>query len=86
MEFNADGHLLVNDATSSTVDTFSLPHPRPSTFPLPCCPVGMAMDDPHKHWFDTQYTSANEYLYPSFALVGSVPSQGGAMFGIAVDP
>ena len=84
--FDDTGDLLANDLLRSTVDTFELPNPKPSTFALPCCPLGMAYDALHQHWFSTSFTYAAEYSYPSIAPIGTVPSQNGAMFGIAVDP
>ena len=86
MEFNAAGKLLVNDSTASTVDTFHVPNPNPSTLPLPCCPYGMALDELHQRWFYTSLAYAAEYSYPNFKLIGTVKGHSGAMFGIAVDP
>ena len=86
MDFDSTDHLLVNDSSASRVDSFVLPNPQPSTVRLPCCPIGMAIDDLHQHWFTTGLSYAAEYLYPSFTLVGTVPGQNGAMFGVAVDP
>jgi hypothetical protein len=86
MVFDDTGDLLANDSSASTVDTFELPAPQPATVALPCCPIGMAYDALHQHWFTTSITYAAEYDYPSFTLVGTVPVTGGAMFGIAVDP
>ena len=84
--FDDTGDLIANDMLRSTVDTFELPNPQPSTISLPCCPLGIAFDALHQHWFTTSYTYAAEYSYPSFAPIGTVPSQNGAMFGVAVDP
>ena len=86
IDFDDTGDLLANDLLRSTVDTFELPNPKPSTVSLPCCPLGMAYDSLHQHWFSTTYTYASEYSYSSFAPIGTVPSQNGALFGIAVDP
>jgi hypothetical protein len=80
------GDLLANDALASTVNTFELPNPEPSAFAIPCCPIGMAYDTLHQHWFTTSTTFAAEYDYPSFSLIGTVSLSGGAMLGIAVDP
>jgi hypothetical protein len=80
------GDVLVNDAQASTVDTFELPNPQPSTFGLPCCPIGMAYDTLHQHWFTASTTFAAEYVYPSFTPIGTVSVSGAAMLGIAVDP
>jgi hypothetical protein len=84
--FDDAGNLLANDLLRSAVDIFELPNPQPSTIALPCCPLGIAFDALHQHWFTTSYTYAAEYAYPSFAPIGNVPSQNGAMFGVAVDP
>jgi hypothetical protein len=86
MAFDDTGDLLVNDATASTLDTFELPNPQPSTTAIPCCPIGMAYDTLHQHWLATSITYAAEYSYPSFTLIGTVPVTGGALLGIAVDP
>jgi hypothetical protein len=86
MVFDDTGDLLVNDAMASTVDTFELPNPQPSTTALPCCPIGIAYDTLHKHWLTTSISYAAEYSYPSFTLIGTVPVTGGAMLGVAVDP
>jgi len=84
--FDDTGDLIANDQLRSTVDTFELPDPQPSTFVLPCCPLGIAFDALHEHWLSTSFTFASEYSYPSFAPIGTAPSQNGAMYGIAVDP
>ncbi len=86
MVIDNTGDVLANDASKTTVDTFELPNPQPSTFGLACCPIGMAYDTLHQHWFTTSITFASEYDYPSFTLIGTVPVTGGAMLGIAVDP
>ena len=86
MVIDDTGDVLVNDASRSTVDTFELPNPQPSTTGIPCCPIGMAYDTLHQHWFTTSITYAAEYDYPSFTLIGTVPVTGGAMLGVAVDP
>jgi len=86
IDFDDTGDLIANDMLRSTVDTFELPNPQPSTFVLPCCPLGIALDALHQHWFTTSITYTAEYSYPSFAPIGTVPGQNGAMFGIAIDP
>ncbi|HEY5095619.1 MAG TPA: hypothetical protein VII69_10915 [Candidatus Eremiobacteraceae bacterium] len=86
MVFNTSGKLLVNDSLASAVETFNLPNPHPTTKHLPCCPLGMALDNLHGHWFYTSFAYAAEYSYPGFALIGKVTGNNGAMFGIAVDP
>jgi hypothetical protein len=93
MVFDDTGDLLANDPDLvnriASADTFELPNPQPSNFPLPCCPLGMAINDLDHHWFvaDASNNDAAEYLYPSGKLVGTVPGiPEGEMIGIAVDP
>jgi hypothetical protein len=81
--------LLVTDAQPGSADTFELPNPTPSTFPLAGVPLGMALSKSNRHWFVADYNNndASEYLYPSGALVGTVHGiTGGAMWGVAIDP
>jgi hypothetical protein len=81
--------LLVNDRRAVTANTFELPDPTPSTFPLAGEPIGLAINKLDHHWFvaDAQNNNAAEYLYPSGVLVGTVPgNDGGEAYGIAVDP
>lgn len=86
MAFDAAGDLLVN---ARTADTFKLPNPNPSTFPLARGATGMAISKRDKHWYSADfYYGAAEYAYPSGVLIGKVPvnpSNGNAA-GIAVDP
>lgn len=86
IDFDDTGDLIANDSIRSTADTFELPNPKPSTRVMPCCPLGVALDALHQHWFDTSLSYTAEYSYPDFAAIGTVPSQNGAMFGIAIDP
>jgi hypothetical protein len=86
--------LLVIDLTalggSSVADTFELPNPTPSTFPLVAgFPIGMAINGLDHHIFvaDASNHDAEEYLYPTGVLVGTVPGDMfGFPYGIAVDP
>jgi hypothetical protein len=89
MAIDATGDLLVNDQFADTADTFELPNPKASTFPLVGYPNGMATDKNNHHWFvsDGANNIAYEYSYPGGKLVGSVPGNaGGSTIGIAVDP
>jgi hypothetical protein len=89
MAFSAKGDLLVNDQNAATADTFELPNPTPSTFPLAGFPFGMAIDKKNHHWFisDAISNKSSEYTYPGGVLVGSVTgASGGITSGIAADP
>jgi len=89
METNDTGDLLANDQSGFTANTFELPNPKPSTFPLIQGPVAMAINQLDHHWFtaDAWNCTAAEFLYPSGALVGTVPSPiCGIPEGVAVDP
>ena len=93
MAVDNTGNLLVVNADlnylNNALDTFSLPNPQPSTFPLqPGWPMGMAIDKSNQHVFvtDSKANDAAEYIYPGGALVGTVPGDvGGNISGIAVD-
>jgi hypothetical protein len=94
MAFNETGDLVAVDThigrTGNAVDTFELPNPSPSTFPLVTgWPTEMAIDRHDHHVFvaDQDHSDAAEYLYPSGTLVGTVQinSQGRAI-GVAIDP
>jgi hypothetical protein len=81
--------LTVESVTRVTADTFELPNPNPSTFPLTGFPYAMAISARNDHWFiaDGVNNIASEYAYPGGALIGSVPGNTGGDFdGIAVDP
>ena len=81
--------LLAVDQTGFTADTFELPNPKPSTFPLIDGPVGMAINQLDHHWITTHSfnCTAAEYIYPSGKLVGTVPSPAcGILEGVAIDP
>ncbi len=72
-----------------TAQTFELPNPNPSTFPVAGIPTGMAINELDHHWFvaDGSDNDAAEYSYPSGTLLGVVPGNpGGGTFGVAVDP
>jgi hypothetical protein len=80
--------LLANNGFG-TAQTFELPNPNPSTFPVLGIPTGMAINELDHHWFvaDGSDNVAAEYLYPGGTLVGTVPGDpGGGTFGVAVDP
>jgi len=86
MAFDPAGDLLVNNGVA---DTFELPNPKPSTFPLSGSPWGMAINDRDNHLFVADNNGyADEYSYPSGVLIGTVPVNpgDGAPAGIAVDP
>ena len=89
MAFDDTGDLLVNDPKAIAADTFELPNPKPSTFPLTGHPNGLAVNKINHHWFaaDAANNIAYEYSYPGGKLIGSVPGNaGGTTIGIAVDP
>ena len=90
IEFDAEDDLVTINAGTLTADTFELPNPRPSTFPvLTNHPYDIAINRLDHHLFIADFydNSATEYLYPSGKFVGMVLGQyGGAMSGIAVDP
>jgi hypothetical protein len=86
---DATDDLLGNDVDKATADTFELPNPIPSTFPLAGLPIGMALNKLDHHWFiaDAANNNAGEYLYPGGKLLGTVPGNaGGNPIGVAVDP
>lgn len=87
--------LLVNQGpnrTHNSLQTFNLPNPAPSTFPLlPGWPTGMTINRSNLHVYvaDEQNHNASEYLYPSGTLVGTVACCTGTPtgpYGIAIDP
>jgi hypothetical protein len=82
------GDLLASDS-SGLAETFEMPNPTPSTFPISVGAVAMAIDEFSNHWYvtDAFNNDAEEYYYPGGKLVGKVPgSAGDALEGIAVDP
>jgi hypothetical protein len=89
MAFNGSSDLVaLNELGGSTeAETFELPNPNPSTFPLVGGP-GMAINELDHHLFaPTSKNRVAEYSYPSGKLIGTVPGNaGGFMFGVAVDP
>ena len=88
LAIDAHGDLLVTDSGPGAAETFHLPNPTPSTFPLLGSPFGMAINRQNKHWFvaDEANQDAAEYSYPSGRLIGTVPCcSGGDVLGIAVD-
>jgi hypothetical protein len=87
--FDRTGDLLVTDPMAATADTFELPNPKPSTFPMVGEPFDMVIStgDRHIFTFDAFHNDALEYSYPDGALVGTVSGvSGGFLDGIAVDP
>jgi hypothetical protein len=89
LAFDDTGDLLAVDETKFTADTFELPNPRPSKFPLAGDPIGLAISNSDHHLFSTELINndAAEYSYPSGVLIGKVPGNpGGDPAGIAVDP
>lgn len=86
--------VISADAGPPVVDTFELPNPRPSAFPLLpfALPAGIALSQSdHKLYviegFNNGPNGAYEYSYPSGVLIGSVPCCAPySPFGIAVDP
>jgi hypothetical protein len=95
MAFDDTGDLVaVNEGANflgNSVETFELPNPNPTTFPLPdgSWPMGMAIDKINHHIFvaDANFDYAAEYSYPSGALIGTVVGNPkGQVLGIAVDP
>ena len=81
--------LLVNDSDAGKAETFELPNPVPSTFPVVGTPYGLAINPLDHHWFVTDPTNNNaaEYKYPGGRLIGTVPGNpSGQALGIAVDP
>jgi hypothetical protein len=89
LAFTEDDDLLANDLLNTSADTFELPNPSPSTFPIAGGPFGMAIDLKARHWFTTDvvHNNAAEYSYPGGTLVGTVFGNiSGSATGIAVDP
>ena len=89
LAFDALGDLLLTDAHAGSADTFELPNPKPSAFPLAGKPQGMAINARNNCWFIADGNrGAAEYLYPSGVLVGTVPvnPSNGDAAGIAIDP
>ena len=96
VSFNVPGGLASDDTEDllanngfGTAQTFELPDPNPSTFPVTGVPTGLAINKLDHHWFvaDGENNDAAEYSYPDGALIGVVPGNpGGGTFGVAVDP
>jgi hypothetical protein len=96
VSFNVPGGLasdetedLLADNGFGTAQTFELPNPNPSTFPVLGVPTGMAINELDHHWFvaDGSDNDAAEYSYPDGKLIGTVAGDpGGGTFGVAVDP
>ena len=89
MAVDATGDILMVDSDNGTAETFELPNPSPSTFPVAGTPLGMAINRLDHHMFvvDSRQNRAWEYSYPSGTIIGTVPGNpGGIDSGIAVDP
>jgi DNA-binding beta-propeller fold protein YncE len=83
--------LLTVDQVLVLAERFELPNLTRRFYPLAgaVVPVGMAFNHLDHHWFiaDARNNDVAEYLYPSFALVGTVPGNaGGIAIDVAVDP
>lgn len=82
------GDLLASNP-SGQAETFEMPNPTPSSFPISVGAVAMAIDPLSNHWYVTNafHNDTEEYYYPSGKLVGTIPGiPGDALEGIAVDP
>jgi hypothetical protein len=89
MTFDKSDDLLMIDSMLLTADTFELPNPSPSTFPITGFPIAMAMskDDRHMYVINAYHHDAEEYSYPDGALIGTVNGQQDSILaGVAVDP
>jgi hypothetical protein len=87
--FDKTGDLLVTDVFAATADTFELPNPVPSTFPMAGAPYDMVLSTGDHNIFTINafLNEAVEYSYPGGTLIGSVSgASGGAIDGVAVDP
>jgi hypothetical protein len=92
LEFDSTGDLIVVESSTEnhgTADTFELPNPSPSTFPMNGTTWAMALNRQDNHLFvsDVRHSEAVEYMYPSGVLVGFVKTTTphSYPFGIAVD-
>ena len=76
------------DSMAVTADTFELPNPNPSVFPLAGSPGSLAISGHDHHMFVLDYYNvADEYSYPDGTLIGTVNGTQGSIFtAIAVDP
>jgi hypothetical protein len=89
LAFDSTGDLRAVEGSTGLADSFELPFTHPRTFPLMGYPTGMAINEVEHHWFvaDGINDQAEEFAYPSGALIGIVAANpGGATVGIAVDP
>jgi hypothetical protein len=87
--FDKTGDLLATDEYAATADTFELPNPVPSTFPMAAISFDMVLGTGDRSIFTANplLNEAFEYSYPSGTLVGTVSGlPGGGVDGIAVDP
>ena len=86
---DSTGDLIVADSVAETADTFELPNPVPSIFPMVGEPFALAINTKDHHVFvsDGLDGDAAEYSYPHGALIGTVKGAlGGSPDGVAVDP
>jgi len=89
MAWDDNGDLLIIDSMALTADTFELPNPNPSTFPLIGFPDAMAINrhDHHMYVIDGSRNQTEEYSYPGGTLIGTVSGQTNSILaGVAVDP
>lgn len=89
MAVDAEGDLVLADASPSLCETFELPNPVPKTFSVYGHPQGIAINKLDNHLFVAdQNDLASEYSYPSGVMLGSVVVNppNAWVFGIAVDP
>ena len=89
LTIDSTGDVIAADSFAATADTFELPNPVPSTFPLVGEPFALAINPLDRHLFVTDgfHNDAVEYTYPGGTLVGSVAGAlGGNVDGVAVDP
>lgn len=89
MALDDTGDLLMTDAMAVTADTFELPNPQPSTFPLIGFPAALAISKNNGHIFvvDGYRNRVEEFSYPIGSLIGTVNgSQNSILTGVAVDP
>lgn len=86
MAFDAAGDLVVEDTQPGSIETFTLPNPRPATFHVNGFPDGMAINVHGHHLFISDGTNLapTEYSYPRGTLIGT--AQAGRGYGIAFDP
>jgi hypothetical protein len=90
--FDSAGDLVsVNSSIltthTGTADIFELPNSIPKFFVIPGEALGVALDASGHHLFIADHSEAEEYLFPSGKLVGTVTDNfGGQIAGVAFDP